>query len=82
MRSDREPGGAYAFPDDPQYAGGSMWLRYGISALSGRKGGAGCSGQRGVCVKRAGFKRHRSVQDGGNSLSGERRQTGSGCGIC
>lgn len=38
--------------------------------------------QRGVCVKRAGFKRHRSVQDGGNSLSGERRQTGSGCGIC
>ena len=40
MRSDREPGGAYAFPDDSQYAGSGMRLRYGIPALSGGKGGA------------------------------------------
>ena len=61
MRSDREPGGAYAFPDDPQYAGSGMRLRYGIPALSGGKGGAGCSSQRCVCVKRAGLKRHSAI---------------------
>ena len=32
-----------------------------------------CSGQRCVCVKRAGLKRHSAVQDGGNSLFGEHR---------
>lgn len=43
MRSDREPGGAYAFPDDPQYAGSGMRLRYGIPALSGGKEGLGAA---------------------------------------
>ena len=67
-----EPGGAYAFPmiHNTLAAACGCDMAY-LPFLVEKEGWVQRS--KCVCVKRAGLKRHSAVQDGGNSLFGERR---------